>query len=847
MYVSKRRPKSLADSQLNRASRAAKGAGVVVAAILFCSSCATTDEKEEASPTPSDAKSAVSTSETSQKEKSPLVLPGKMLPLKRIHEDPPLAGASPRGLSFSLDGSWLGFLRPSDDDSEVLDLWAYALKVDGNAASAQKTALVKTKDLVGEGEKELSEAEKMARERKRIKHKGIVSYQWCGKDSKRILFPLSGDVYVVTLPEKQGTSPGVQKLGLEKLGPRDAKCSASGEKVVFVSKREVWQVAAKGGKPVRLTKGATDVVSHGLSEFVAQEEMGRYTGHWVSEDARFVAYLEVDESQVSKKTRARITAEGTDTFVQRYPAAGETNAQVKIFVVDTKTKKNREVKIPKSLYKKSDTDFDQKDDELDQGYLPRVGWVKNRLVVQWQNRLQTRLVLMTASAPRFELQEILEEKDDAWVDLHDDLRFFTAEKNKGLSFLWPSEKSGIRQILRYDDVEGGLQESVLTKGEHPVLRISGLAKELGWLFTTRATHRSLEQHLFLTTNATTEGPKKEVQLTQREGTHAITLAKNGRFYVDKHSSFGRPPDVRLFAVVDDKGIPVAKEVAVLEENSASELFSYALPKTTFHVVKAVDGTELNAVLLEPVIRNEGEKVPVVTYTYGGPTAQVVVKKWSRLYPYFVHLTQRGFAVFMIDNRGSGNRERAFTRAMKNKFGVVEVEDQKAGAAWLAEHVPFIDKENIGIWGWSYGGYLSALAILEGGEQGPPWAAAASVAPVTDWPLYDTHYTERYVGTPQGNAAVYKASSVLERADHLGRPYLLVHGTADDNVLFDHSLKLMQRFQDQSLLFESMIYPGGAHSLRGRSRQLHVFSTLTRFFERELKPNVPAASAEGSAP
>ena len=735
-------------------------------------------------------------------------LPGEPLSLQRIFADPPLAGSTPRGLKFSPDGRWLGFLQGSDEKSDVLDLWAWRLVGDGAPALAP---LVRTSDLLAGEQETLTEEEKMARERKRISSTGIVSYKWCGKSGDHILFPLSGDLYYVSLP-RDDTALQTTRLELGELRAMDPQCTRDGAKVAFVSGGDIYvhDVATKTTEQV--TTGATETLTHGVSEFVAQEEMWRYTGFWISPDGAQVAYLEVDESPVSVKTRAMIYASETKMVDQRYPGAGEANANVRVLVTSlAKAGKKKPVVVPlpaEILAKK------------DQGYLPRVGWEGTDVVVQWQNRMQTRLVVLRGP-PAGPLKVVRDERDSAWVEIHDDSHFF----DDG-TLLCATEASGVRQLVR--TVAGAPGKSTeITHGDEPLMALAHVDDAKGEVFTIRATNRSLERHLF---RSKLDGTGDAVQLTKEQGTHAIEFAPSGDFYVDHYSRFDMPPRVTLHQ-------RDGTQVAVLHESTKDLLAPYARPTHTFHVVKASDGTELNALSIPPVVLRNGKKAPVIVYVYGGPTAQVVADGWGRRYPYFVHLAQRGFGVFMIDNRGSGSRDRKFTRAIKNKMGVIEIEDQFAGAAFLST-LPWVDKDRIGIWGWSYGGYASAHAIL---AENTPFAAAASVAPVTDWSLYDTHYTERYIGTPEGNVDVYKRGNVLEVAERLERPYLLVHGTADDNVLFEHSLQMMKTLQAKSIPFETMIYPGGAHGIYGQGPQLHVYRTLTRFFERSLEPE-PAGNA-----
>jgi dipeptidyl-peptidase 4 len=715
---------------------------------------------------------------------------GERLSLERLVAEPPLGGRAPLGLKLSKTGRVLTYLLPSEEDSEVTDLWALALDEEG----AEARALVRTKDLMGALAIRLSEEERMALERKRIRHKGITSYAWCGDDERALLFPLSGELYHVALGEE---APRARKLTGDDDAKLDPRCSPKGTHVAFVKKGELYLVPTAGGPERRLTTGASDVRRFGVAEFIAMEEMGRHDGYWFSPDEGHLAYTEVDESAVSEKVRPFIHADKTEMYRQRYPAAGEANALVKLHVVSLQSGKSVAVNLP-----------------AEDGYLARAGFLADgALFVQWQSRDQRRLTLYDARAPAFTLRPLLEENDEAWVELHDDLRL------SGERLFWTSETSGVKQLYALPR-EGGARVA-LTSGEEPLGAVLGVDQGAGEVLFLGASDRGRQQHVFAVPLG--GGPRRQV--TQEEGWHEASYASG--LLVDRHSRFHAPATTRL---LDTRGAVLR----VLDEGK-SELPRYAAPARRWLTLTADDGTPLNGLLLEPVGRREGERSPLLVYTYGGPTTNVVADRFSRLYPLFMSWTQRGFAVLLVDNRGTSARSRAFSRAFKDRFGELEVKDQIAGVrAVLAEH-PWLDETRVGIFGWSYGGYVSLMTLL---ADDSPFAAAAAVAPVTDWALYDTHYTERYIGTPLLNAAAYERSNVLRRVDKLqgsDKALLLVHGMADDNVLFAHSLALVEALQSRSLPFDFMAYPGAAHGISGRERQLHVFRTVTRFFERELRP------------
>lgn len=724
--------------------------------------------------------------------------PSPQLTLERIHQGEPLWGSPPRGAEFSPDGTRLTFLRGSAMDAQVLDLWAIDL-----AAQPPKPALlVAASDLVEPASIQLSEEERMALERRREGGRGITSYSWCGERGKRLLFPLGGHLYVYDL-EAETKLTRVTTTEAARLDPR---CSPHGTYVSWVEGGNVYVAGSDGSAAMAVTTDATQTRKFGLAEFVAQEEMGRYDGHWWSPDEKYLAYTEVDESGVAVKVRPRIYAEGTQLYEQRYPAAGEANASVRLHVREHQTGDCVEVPLPS-----------------EDGYLPRVGWHGDHtLDVQWQSRDQKLLRLSAGTSPDFELTTLVEERDDAWVELHNDLHFLDDGR-----FLWPSEKSGVRQLYLHGP--DGAPLAQVTDGPDPVTALAGVDRDN--VYYQRATDRGLRSHLF---RARLGSPGVEHRVSREEGSHSVRMADDGGPYLDYYSRTFEPVRVSVHA-------PTGDVLFVLDDNPAPEWRALRKPPVEFVEVKASDGTILNGRLVAPLDAQPGQKYPVIVYTYGGPTGPIVLDRFGGD-AYTLFLAERGFGVFTLDNRGVGGRDRAFGRAFYNRFGDIEVEDQLAGARWLST-VPWVDADHIGVWGWSYGGYTSALLIM---ADDTPFAAAAAVAPVTDWRLYDTHYTERYIGTPQANADAYERSSVLARAEHLEQPLLLVHGMADDNVLFEHTLALMSRLQDASIPFELMVYPGRAHGLRGKGTRLHVYRTITNFFARHLLDVTPSPRAGGPA-
>jgi dipeptidyl-peptidase-4 len=718
--------------------------------------------------------------------------PGPALTLERLVSDPPLAGRLPRQAELSPAGQWVSYLRPSASDSEVLELWAQP----AGGGAARK--LVAASDLLGGAEQQFSEAEKMALERQRISQRGITSYRWCGNDDSALLFPLSGDLYLVKLA---AGGPQAQRLTHTPDAPKqDPRCTPDGKRLAYAQGGNLFVLpldsAAAGAPPSQLTTDGRDTVTWGLAEFAAAEELGRQRGFWWARDGRSLLALRVDEAGVAVKTRAQIFADHTALTQQRYPAAGTVNARVTAFVLDAAGGPRRVLPLPDSAE-----------------YIARAGWFEDGTPwLQWFNREQTRLTL-TEFKPGAAPRDITVETDAAWVEVHDDL----IETPRGL--LWSSEASGRRQLLLLDRATG--QRTPLTQQPEPVAR-AVCASERDVVFTA-AQDLGKTQELFsvpLAGGAARPLPgAAERQWREAKADRACT-----RLLVTR-SAWGEPARLELRTLGQGGAIALSGDAP----DPALRQFTNT-PQPL--LLTAGDGkTPLNAFFFAA---NDGRAGlhPVIVMAYGGPGSATVRWGFARDMALIAYWQQRGYGVLTMDVRGMEGRDRDYTRAHYRSFGSHEVADLFAAARQLPQRVPGVDPARIGFFGWSYGGYLGARAMLDADT---PFAAAVAVAPVTDWTLYDTAYTERYLGMPDGGkAAPYASANLPSRAAQLAGPLLLVHGTADDNVLFEHTLRLVDALQTAGKTFDLQIYPGKAHGIAGRAARLHLYRTMDAFFARHLK-------------
>ncbi|HSM30146.1 MAG TPA: alpha/beta fold hydrolase, partial [Woeseiaceae bacterium] len=562
----------------------------------------------------------------------------------------------------------------------------------------------------------------------------------------------------------------------------------------------------------RVTSDGGGLVRNGMAEFIAQEEMDRYTGYWWAPDDSAIAFIRVDESPVQVAERFEIHAEDFEVYEQRYPATGTPNAVVELGVVAPDGTGLRWMDIG------DETDI----------YLPRVDWFPGSefLAVQRQSRDQQTLDLLKVNAESGESRVLLTETSDTWVNLHNELAFLESRPR----FIWSSERSGHAHLYLYDN-EGELIRP-LTSGAWDVADGARARSALlhidepgGRIFVTGTLDSPVERNIY---EVSLSGEFEPRRLSAEPGWHQADFADSGEFYVDSFSNAGTPPQLSLHRADGAR-------IDFIEDNRLDESHPYypylaTRPSIDFGTLEAGDGQTLYYRMLRPAGFAAGKRYPVVVYVYGGPMGQDVTNEWGAGFNEI--LARHGFIVFTIDNRGTGFRGTAFDAPLYRHMGKVEVADQMAGVDYLRS-LDFVDPDRIGIWGWSYGGYMTLMSLFKHPDA---FAAGVSGAPVTDWTLYDTHYTERYLGTPQDNADGYEASGVFPYAENLATPLLLIHGMADDNVLFTNSTKLMKALQDEGRPFDVMTYPGSKHGLtRVPATGRHAYAHMLRFFRQHLQP------------
>ena len=705
------------------------------------------------------------------------------LSFERVFASPGLDGPAPRQVKLSPDGRYLTLLRNRADDRDRYDLWGYDIET-------REWRMLVDSEKLGSG-RELSEDEKMQRERARVGSlKGIIAYQWAS-DGSGVLVPLDGDLFLAKL---DGTVTRLTDTEGTELNP---KLSSKGGFVSFVRDRRLWTGPVGGEAQPVTPAGEAETIRWGEAEFVAQEEMARLQGYWWSPDDKRIVVQRTDEASVGIVTRAAIGAKGTKVFDQRYPAAGTDNAVVELFVMNPDG--SDKVKI--------DLGFD-----LDI-YVARVDWAPDgsAIYVQRQDRAQTKIdVLKVDPATGASQIWFTEEaaRPDYWVNLSDNYRFLADG-----SLLWWSERDGFGHFYRY--ANGQWQQ--LTRGPSPTTTLVGVDETAG-TFTYQATADVLTQQIYRARLDGTGGPEL---LTDPAFTNSASMDGAGRLLYVTRSNPAQPPQSYL-------ATPDGKRVAWIEENAVTGDHPYA-PFLASHVapefgtIAAEDGTPLHWMMLKPKME-AGKRYPVFFSHYGGPGPQMVTKGWGGALAQSI--VDKGYIYFVLDNRGSANRGVDFEQLLYRAMGGAEVRDQKAGALFLRS-LDFVDPDKIAIYGWSYGGYMTLKQL----EADPGlYAAGISGAPVTRWELYDTHYTERYMGDPREVPEAYEKASAIPEATKIADPLLLIHGMADDNVVFENASELISVLQESNTPFEMMLYPGYTHRVSGPKIGPHMWNAIMRFLD-----------------
>jgi len=579
--------------------------------------------------------------------------------------------------------------------------------------------------------------------------------------------------------------------------------SPDGKKAAFVKGNNLYVKDLNSNEIIQITSdGEKNKIINGVTDWVYEEEFGFVRAFDWNADSNKIAFIRFDETNVPEFS---MDVYGTELYqtqqVFKYPKAGEANSEISLHIYNMKTKETDEVKVDKA-YK----DF----------YIPRIEWTNNPdvLSAQYMNRHQNELDLWMINAKTNVSNLVLAERDKAYVDVTDNLTFL-----KDHSFIWTSEKDGYNHIYHYDK-KGNLINQV-TKGNWEVTNYYGYDEKDHTIFYQSVENGSINRDVY---SIKLSGRNKK-RLTKSEGTNNASFSADFSFFINTFSSATAPPEYTLNSSESGNLIKSIKD----NDKLAQTLSNYKTSKKEFSTIN-VNGNDLNMWMIKPANFDASKIYPLLMYQYSGPGSQQVANRWNGANDYwYQHLAQEGYIVACIDGRGTGFKGADFKKVTQNELGKYEVEDQIAAAKQLGA-LSYIDASRIGIWGWSYGGFMSSNCLFKGNEV---FNMAIAVAPVSSWRFYDTIYTERYMTTPQENESGYDENSPLNHVDKLKGDFLLVHGSSDDNVHLQNTMRLAEALIQADKQFDWAVYPDKNHGIYGGNTRLHLYKKMTNFIHETL--------------
>ncbi len=634
---------------------------------------------------------------------------------------------------------------------------------------------------------------------------GIDSYTFSA-DEKSILIATNSDqifrhsfvanYFIYEIVSKKLTSLFDYKIQEPTFSPDGTQIAYAKDNNLFI-----YTIASKTTKQIT-SDGKKNAVINGITDWVYEEEFAFVRAFDWSGDSKKLAYIRFDESQVPEFSMSMFRKDlypTIETF--KYPKAGEKNSEVSLHIYDVIATATKEINL------KNYADF----------YIARIKWTNdtNILSAQVLNRHQDNLDLLFIDGNSGTPKVVLNEKDKAYVDVTDNLTFL-----KDNSFIWTSEKNGFNHIYVYDKT--GKLKNQVTNGNWEVTNYYGFDEKNQTVFYQSVENGSINRDVYrIGLNG-----KNKVRLSKNTGTNAATFSPNFQFYINSFSSATQPTNYTL------NDAKTGKELQSIENNAAlaDKLKAYNLPSKEFFTLKTEKGNELNAWILKPKDFDANKKYPVFMYQYSGPGSQQVNNDWNGTDDYwFMMLTQQGYIVACVDGRGTGFKGADFKKCTQKELGKYEVEDQ-IDAAKVIGNYPFVDKSRIGIFGWSFGGFMASNCIMKGNDV---FKMAIAVAPVTNWRFYDSIYTERYMQTPQENASGYDENSPINHVDKLKGKFLLIHGSGDDNVHVQNSMQMMEALIQANKQFDSQIYPDNNHGIYGGKTRIQLYNKMTNFIKENL--------------
>ena len=632
----------------------------------------------------------------------------------------------------------------------------------------------------------------------------IISYEFSEDESKLLLATQLkqiyrrssvGTFYVYDLNSKDLTLVSEMQI-------QEPTFSQDGTKIAFGSNNNLYIKDLKSGKEQQITSdGKKNSIINGITDWVYEEEFSFVRAFDWNKDGDKIAYIRFDETNVP---RFSMDVFGNELYpsqqVFKYPKAGDPNAEISLHIYDLKSGATSEVDL--SAYE----DY----------YIPRINWTNDAdvLSVRCTNRHQNEIDLVFVNANDNSSKLILKETDDAYVDIHDDLTFLDDN-----SFIWTSEKSGWNHIYHYD--KNGKLINQVTDGDWDVTNYYGFDPDKKKIYFQASQRGSIYRDVY----SISSNGKNRVRLTSSEGWNSAAFSDDYTYFITTFSTSKTPYMFSLHDASEGKLIREIKDNNALKD----KLSGYVMSPKEYSTIE-VNGEELNMYMIKPKDFDPNKQYPLFMYQYSGPGSQSVAQRWGGANDYWHQmLAQQGIIIACIDGRGTGHKGRDFKKVTQKELGKYEVEDQTTAAQQLGA-LPYIDASRIGIWGWSYGGFMSSNCLF---QEPDTFSMAIAVAPVTSWRFYDTIYTERYMQTPQENPSGYDDNSPITHVDNMKGKFMLVHGSADDNVHVQNTMRLVEALVQANKEFEWLIYPDKNHGIYGGNTRLHLYTKMTNFIKNNL--------------
>lgn len=727
---------------------------------------------------------------------------GDGLSLSRIYSDPRLDGVPSREIAWSPAGPKVAYLW-SDKGRQARDLWVY----DAPAGAALKLTDVQALGVPPEATKEQARDEVTAerRETMRLVDEGVDAFRWA-PDGNSILFSFQSDLFIVGV---KGGAP--RRLTRTAAAEFDPQISPDGSRIAFVRDGNLWVISLAGGEIVQATVDGSDTLLNGLSDYISLEELNRFSAYTWSADSRYLVYVQADTTLVPELEIPNFLSPRVTHVKQRRPPAGEANSRTRIGVVAAGGGATRWIPLREGL---------------EEFYVPKLERVGERIAVMQEERSLHKAWLYLIDPAEAKAKVVLEEKDDAWINLD---RAYLGFDDETRTLLYGSERSGWGHLYAVDAASGALTS--VTSGTWEVTALDRVAA--GRVHFTATASGPAERHLYRTTltGRGSDGRRPE-RITTKPGWHEAKISSDGAWVADIFQDVDTPPDLYV-------GKAGSKEPARVTTSPAKEFASLGLPAPEFmEITSRADGVKVPATLIRPTSSSprgalsRGGKHPAIVRVHGAGYAQSIRRAWGGT-SYLFHsiLARQGYYVLDVDYRGSSGYGRKWRTDVYLHLGGLDLQDSLSGADYLRT-LPDVDPNRIAIWGWSYGGFLTNMAMLAAPDV---FNAGVAVAPVNDWTSYDTHYTEERLGRPQDQPEAYKMSSPMTYAEGLKRPLLMIHGLRDDNVHAQDTIRLVDALVKAGKDFDLMLYPEGKHGITRDASRVHLFSKVTAFLAAKMPP------------